>query len=208
MAATRPGSTSGQEALWKVGGGMLDGGSAVAAVVPDLPPLPVLREALASGRSVGIRYHGVDRRVDPWGVLLQSGFWYLVGYDHEREAQRTFRIDRIEGDLTTGDAITVSRPPDFDPSAAVPGDPKLIGATGDVSEAQVWIHGDRAWAVVREVGDDRVVHRSDDGSVVVRVPCANLPAFRSWVLGFLDDAEVLGPPEVRADLIGWLEVVT
>jgi len=37
------------------------------------------------------------------------------------------------------------------------------------------------------------------------VPCANLPAFRSWVLGFLADAEVLGPTEVRADLVGWLE---
>lgn len=205
MAATRPGSTSGQEALWKLGGGSVDHGSAVTAVVPDLPALPVLREAVVGCRSVAFRYRDVDRRVDPWGVLLQTGFWYLVGHDHERDARRTFRIDRIDGQVTLGDPVTVPRPDDFDPATAVPGDPKLIGVTGDVSHAQVWIAPQRAAGVVRELGDDRVVTRADDGAVVVQVPCANLPAFRSWVLGFLDDAEVLGPPEVRADLVGWLE---
>lgn len=205
MAATRPGSTSGQEALWKLGGGSVDHGSAVTAVVPDLPALPVLRDAVVGGRSVTFRYREVERRVDPWGVLLQTGFWYLVGHDHERDARRTFRIDRIDGRVALGDEVTAPRPDDFDPATAVPGDPKLIGVTGDVSHAQVRIAPQRAGGVVRELGDDRVVARGDDGSVVVEVPCANLPAFRSWVLGFLDDAEVLGPAEVRADLVGWLE---
>lgn len=207
MAATRPGSASGQEALWKVGGGLLDGGSAVTAVVPDLPALPLLREAIVGGRSVAFTYRGLRRRVDSWGVLLQTGFWYLVGYDHERAAQRTYRIDRIDGEIEVDGEATVGRPDDFDPAVAVPGDPKLIGVSGDVSHAQVWISPRRSAAVEREVGADRVATRSDDGSIVVEVPCANLPAFRSWVLGFLTDAEVLGPPEVRADLIGWLEGV-
>jgi hypothetical protein len=42
---------------------------------------------------------------------------------------------------------------------------------------------------------------------VVSVPCANLPAFRSWVLGFDDHAEVLAPPHVRADVVAWLEAI-
>ena len=212
MAATRPGSATAQQALWKVGGGLVDGGSSVTAVVPDLPALPVLREAIVDGRSVGFAYRGLRRRVDPWGVLLQTGFWYLVGYDHERESRRTYRIDRIEEPddgpvIELGEVALVGRPADFDPSAAVPDDPKLIGSSGDVSHAQVWIGPSRAASVEREVGLDRVISRADDGSVVVSVPCANLPAFRSWVLGFLTEAEVLGPPEVRADVIGWLEGV-
>ena len=40
--------------------------------------------------------------------------------------------------------------------------------------------------------------------LVFAVHCANRGAFRSWVLGLGTDAEVLGPPEVRADLVAWL----
>ena len=36
------------------------------------------------------------------------------------------------------------------------------------------------------------------------VPCANAGAFRSWVLGLLEHAEVLSPPAVRADVVEWL----
>jgi proteasome accessory factor B len=207
VAATRPGSVTGQEALWKLGGGVLDGGASIAAIVPDAVALPLLREALVAGRSVRFGYREVERRVDPWGVLLRSGFWYLVGHDHERDARRTFRIDRIQGSVAIDEPITVPRPADFDPTDAVPGDPKLIGATGEISHASVWVHGERAAAVVRELGDERVLERRADGSVVVEVPCANLPAFRSWVLGFVEFAEVLGPDDVRADIIGWLEAI-
>ncbi len=42
---------------------------------------------------------------------------------------------------------------------------------------------------------DAVEERRPDGSVVLAVPVTNRAAFRSFVLGFLDHAEVLGPPE-------------
>jgi hypothetical protein len=28
--------------------------------------------------------------------------------------------------------------------------------------------------------------------------------FRAWLLGFVEHAEVLDPPEVRAEIVGWL----
>jgi proteasome accessory factor B len=37
------------------------------------------------------------------------------------------------------------------------------------------------------------------------VPCANRPAFRSWVLGLLEHAVVLEPVEVRDEVVAWLE---
>ena len=59
--------------------------------------------------------------------------------------------------------------------------------------------------VVQEVGADAVAARREDGTVVVHVPCTNSDAFRSWVLGLLDDAEVLSPPEARAAIATWLD---
>ena len=205
MAATRSGSASGQEALWKLGAGMLDGAAQVAAIMPDVASLPQLREAVSARTSVGFEYRGIARTVDPWGLLLRDGFWYLIGFDHGREDRRTYRIDRIEGAVTPYPDRSFERPPGFDPRDAFPDDPKLIGADPAIPDARVSIDAVLAASVEREIGVDRVVARSDDGSIEITVPCANLPAFRAWLFGYLEHAEVLAPAEVRADVIGWLE---
>ena len=41
--------------------------------------------------------------------------------------------------------------------------------------------------------------------VDVELVVTNRAAFRAFVLGFLEHAEVLAPPEVRADIVAWLE---
>jgi len=157
--------------------------------------------------SVRFRYRDVERTVDPWGVLLRDGFWYLIGFDHGRSEQRTYRIDRIEGGVEPIPGSTFERPAGFDPRAAFPEDPKLIGATETVPVARVRIDGERAGAAVRDLAEDRVLWRGEDGAVEVEVPCANLPAFRSWLLGFVEHAEVLEPEDVRAHVVAWLEAV-
>jgi proteasome accessory factor B len=207
VAAIRP--TQGREALWKLGLDTIEGDAAgdvaVTATVPELPGLPALREASARRFTVGFAYHTKRRRVDPYGLLLRSGFWYVVGNDHEHGELRTYRVDRIEGDVEVDAATSFERPPDFDLRAAFPVDPKQLGADGaEVTVAIVRVDGSRAAGVERELGADRVVARAADGSVDVEVPCANIPAFRSWVLGLLDHAEVLGPPDVRTAVVDWL----
>ena len=41
----------------------------------------------------------------------------------------------------------------------------------------------------------------------MEVTVTNRAAFRSFVLGFLEHAEVLDPPEMRAEIVEWLEAV-
>jgi ABC-type dipeptide/oligopeptide/nickel transport system ATPase component len=53
--------------------------------------------------------------------------------------------------------------------------------------------------------EGQVLYHREDGSVVVEEVVCNREAFRSFVLTFLEGAEILGPPELRDDLIGWLE---
>jgi predicted DNA-binding transcriptional regulator YafY len=43
--------------------------------------------------------------------------------------------------------------------------------------------------------------------VEVAVTVTNREAFRSFVLGFLDHAEVLSPPDLRAAVVTWLEAL-
>ncbi len=53
-------------------------------------------------------------------------------------------------------------------------------------------------------GEETVAGTSPDGWVDFKLPVTNRAAFRSFVLGLLDRAEVMGPPEVRDEIIYWL----
>ncbi len=212
VAAVR--TDSGQQAIWKLGGALGDEHPAVSAVIPERPELPAIRSAVAARAPIEFRYRGEARTLDPWGLLLRGGFWYVIGHDHGRGERRTFRVDRFDAASDGTDSVRVGapgsfeRPPSFDPRSAFPADPKQIGQGADESvDALVRVDPLRSAAIERELGADRVVERSADGSVLVSVPAGNLPAFRSWVLGLLEHAVVESPHEIRQHLIDWVSDV-
>ncbi|MDX2379411.1 MAG: WYL domain-containing protein [Acidimicrobiia bacterium] len=205
-------SDAGKDGLWKLGGSLaasVDEPPPLSAVVPDRPELPLIREAVSRRAAIRFSYRGDHRQVDPWGLLLRGGFWYVIGHDHDRGERRTFRVDRMDGgNVEVGDPSTFVRPAGFDPRTAFPADPKQIGHDpADASEATVLIDAVRATAIERELGSDRVTHRRDDGSIEVLVPAGNVDAFRSWMLGLLDHAVVLGPAEARSIVVDWLTAI-
>lgn len=202
--------TAGEQALWKLGGGRVDTGGVVTASVPELPALPVLRDAAARRAVVRFTYRDRAREVDPYGLLLRSGFWYVLGRDHGHDALRTYRVDRIDGAVrVTGADGAFERPEGFDPRDVFPSDAKQFGIVEDDSvTARVRIAGERAALVEREVGSDRVVARRKSGAIEVAVPAANLDAFGSWVLGLGEHAKVLSPKRVREDIVTRLQAMT
>ena len=208
VAAVRSDEAWGQEGLWKLGGGSERPSRAVAATVPTFESLPALREAVAARCPVSFDYRGKPRTLDPYGLLLRDGYWYVIGVDHAHQDVRTFRVDRIDGGVRVGAAASFERPPDFDLRAVFPTDPKLLGEPeNQIRTAVVRIGASHAAIVASEVGDDAIVAHHVDGSIDVEVPCVNRDAFRSWVLGMADHAVVIGPAEVRADLVGWLGAI-
>jgi proteasome accessory factor B len=71
----------------------------------DAAIVPLLR-AIRLRQSVRFAYQGPSqespqkRFVDPWGVVANEGFWYLVGFDRERGDVRVFRMSRIRESVT------------------------------------------------------------------------------------------------------------
>ncbi len=65
-----------------------------------------LATAVASRQAVAFSHRAsgatttTARRLQPWGVVSRRGRWYVVGHDLEREAPRSFRLDRIVGPVT------------------------------------------------------------------------------------------------------------
>ena len=48
------------------------------------------------------------------------------------------------------------------------------------------------------------MEQRDDGSAVLELQVTDVGAFRSFVIGFLEHAEVLDPPDLRAAVVDWL----
>lgn len=195
------GSERGLDALRKLGGATGDASSAVVATLPSDPRLEPLFAAMADRCTATFGYKGDQRTVDPYRLDFQRGHWYLSAFDASRDDERLFRVDRIEGDVTLGEAGT------FDPpTTEVPGlrlAPWELGE-GDAVTARVLVDADQAPWAVHQVGDDAVVEHLDDGAVVLEVQVTNHDAFRSFVLEMLEHAEVLEPRELRDELVAWV----
>ncbi|GAC1312733.1 MAG: hypothetical protein NVSMB12_03270 [Acidimicrobiales bacterium] len=198
-------------AIWKLGGvptdpdagtGVLE--RAATAAIPGSDHLAGLFAATAERRSVTFPYKGDTRRVEPWRLEFRNGSWYLVGLDTDRDGRRTFRLDRIEGPVAAGEPRSFERP---ETTASLPTHPWEMGDEEPV-EVDVLIDADQAaWAVTTTGGAATVTERRADGAVVVRLRVTNRAALRSWVIGFLDHAEILGPSEERDALLDWLTPV-
>jgi predicted DNA-binding transcriptional regulator YafY len=86
----------------------------------------------------------------------------------------------------------------------MPKEPWLYGGDEEREEAVVRVDAVRAAKAVADAGASAIVERHADGSVTLTMPVLHRGAFRSWVLGLLDHAEVVGPPALRADVVAWL----
>ncbi|MBV8162307.1 MAG: WYL domain-containing protein [Acidimicrobiia bacterium] len=192
----------GVEALWKLGGWVAEQGPPPAtAALPGAAHLGPAFAAISRRRPVAFTYRGERRRVDPWRLAFRNGHWYLLGRDHDRDGERNFRLDRIDSEIDIDESAAPFQAP---PDTTVPTAPWQMGDEQAVRARLLVDHDHAGWAV-GQVGVDAVESRGDDGSVVLAVTVTNRSAFRSFVLGFLDHAEVLEPPEVRGDLTAWLE---
>jgi len=203
VAGVHLGDPSGHEALSKLGvvgdlpGHPMAGSLTVELpTLADLPALPGLYDALRASATVTLHHRGELRHVDPAGLRFRGGHWYLVGYDRDRGAPRTFRVDRIDADLESGPPGSAVLPEGFDPDAAIVLRPWRFGADDEVV-VDVLVDAAAAGGVVAELGPDAVVETRSNGSVVVRLTVTDQEAFVTWVLGLLDHGEVLAPGEVR-----------
>lgn len=175
-------------------------GDGATAEIPTDEVVVRLFQAVAERRPATFGYGSEERVVHPRQVRFTRGRWYLMAHDLGRDADRTFRVDRLVGPVSLG-------PPDAFPepetTAPVPlHEPWLLG-DGPVEEVEVRVDPPRADAA-RRAAPGAAVSDEPDGGVRLTLQVRNRPALRSLVLGFGPDAEVLSPIEVRDDVRDWL----
>ena len=148
-------------------------------------------------RKPGAR-RGEHRRVRPDHLAHRENLWYLIAFDTDRAALRTFALPRISGAETT-DARFV-RPHDFSPEAFFA---NALGVLGGPGNFEVVI---RFTAAVADRVREREWHESQqvrdlpEGGLELTLRLGALAEVEGWVLGWGKDAEVHHPPELRTSL--------
>jgi proteasome accessory factor C len=174
-----------------------EGLQVAAADGDDAEIAEIASRAIAGHRLLEIEYwkEAEDelstRVVEPYGLMNSREGWYLHAWDRKRDAERSFRLDRIKGAAVQDERFEPR--PDVDTAAMIEGWPR----TGEVpasERARVWISPERA----RWMREERtVVAELADGSIVVEIPFAGTDWLVRQVLREAGDAAVLDPPEAR-----------
>jgi proteasome accessory factor BC len=140
-----------------------------------------------------------SRRVDPYHLLFQGGEFYLLGYAHEREAIRVFRLSRIRGKVSyaTKAEHDFRRPSDFDPRAYADRAEWQLGEQDGVAE--ILLRERIAWQIERHFGRFGEIaaveeHGAHSGDRLLRTTYSNARMIISWVLGLGEYAQLIGPP--------------
>lgn len=173
-----------------------------------LTQLPLVADAVWNERPLRIRYRSwtdeKDRRVEPLGIVLKSGAWYLVA--QVGDSARTYRVSRIR-ELEPLDG-RVQRPATFDLATYWRENTRRL---------EEELHPNRVtlrlspWAVsmlgaalspyvrARTVVDDEP---DADGWRRATCPMGSVRQASVELLRFGAEAEVLDPPELRAHMAG------
>ena len=171
-----------------------------------LAVLPKLQAAVADRKTVKFDYYAIgrdetmERTVDPYGLQLVAGEWYLLGWCHLRQAVRTFRLSRIRSRVThaTRAPHDFPAPAGFDIGAYRDRPPWQLGAVRE--SARVLVTPSMAWWVEAHYAHCGQIERRDDGAIVFTTPYADARPLLAWVLGLAESAEVLGPQALRDEV--------
>lgn len=142
------------------------------------------------------------RSVEPYGLFLREGRWYLVGRDLDRESLRTYTVSRIaalEVSRTKPKTPEFERPSDFDVTAYVCL-PFQIGPPEEEFTATIRCDAETAWRLPALTAGRGDLMAEDDGSVAWRVRCRSREGLARFVLENGPGLTVLEPADFADEI--------
>jgi predicted DNA-binding transcriptional regulator YafY len=164
----------------------------------DPAALALLAQACRIPERLRFRYtdsggRASERHVEPFQMVHTSRRWYLVAFDRDREAWRTFRVDRIQKPTRTGMRFVHGETPD---AAALVSEGVAVSA--HTLQARVFLKTSLARAKDLVHPTIGLVSRADDGDTLLRIGADDAGWVARYLANLPCDFEVIDPPEVVA----------
>ena len=189
--------------------------SRLELVAPSLraeePAFDACWDATQKRRAIAFDYRRpgqetATRHLQPWGVVRSSGRWYVVGYDIDRQAERVFRLSRVQGKVSpTGKTAAYDVPPGTDVKAIAA---RLVRSTPDI-EATVLVRQRTGVALRRSAStvEEDVVGPDELSGWDRLTVTGQLQDVANAVLSLGSNAVAAGPEALRADVLARLTEV-
>ncbi len=137
------------------------------------------------------------RTIEPYAIATRDARWYLAGRDIDKDDVRTFRLDRIDGEIL----IVKSNghfeiPEDFDVFASLRNEKKNNVATIDIRKGKAQLLRSAALSLVDKGEWDQITINYLDTTYIVDL-----------VLWHGSDAVIIGPESLRNEIIESLETI-
>ena len=153
-------------------------------------------EAITTRSPITFTYIGQDlenqkRTLNPYALASRDGFWYFAGMDLDKGAIRTFRLDRVEGEIAVGKKnASFEIPAGFDLFSHLDEGISAKLATIDIRKGKAFALRKKALSVVEKGEWDQITIQYGDEST-----------FIDSLLWHLDDVVVIEPSELRESVV-------
>ena len=158
-----------------------------------------LNDAIRLRHRLSMEYHSFARNedtarlIDPYHLVFQDGFWYLVAFCNQRQEFRLFRVDRIKNLSESEEEFIPSPTFDYD---------SYMGAAWGMGRGTEFFLKVRFYGQSARYVQETKFHSSqaiflEKEAVIFSAKACGLKSVARWVLTFGDEAEVLEPEELR-----------
>lgn len=162
-----------------------------------------LTKAISNRCSISFSYDSQslkERRVNPYRILFWNDFWYLIGFDLDRNEIRLFKLSRIVSEITAAKKKkTFEIPQDFDPKQYLPKSNREVAHI-----AKVAIDKDMA-LILRNRG--KLIEEGPESDIFEFV-YTNEPSFMRELIWHGSSVKVIEPKSLSQSLLQLLSKVS
>jgi hypothetical protein ELI_2783 len=139
---------------------------------------------------------GSPYTVSPYTLEWDGDYYYLRGFCDERQAVRTFRIDRIAEQPKILNQIAVSLPEDYSPAQYSKCVFRMFD-TDQPEEVQLLCHVSTMKHIIDHFGMDVETEPIDEEHFRADILVCTSSTFYRWIFGFNGKMRILGPELVK-----------
>ena len=181
--------------------------------------LSKIETAISRRKRIEFTYYTIERdatekrKVDPYHLVYRGGQFYLIGYAHERDAVRVFRLSRIRGKVAYASKAEhdFSPPEDFDRRDYASRSEWQLGET--LGTARIFLSDRIAWLVERDFGSYGRIAKATKSAgapgkgVVFETEYASMRQMVAWAMHWRRNATVLEPGELADEVAERLDLL-